>query len=257
MSTSRFSFTNWLVKSTTSIRAVTAEDPNFPASNLLIDDRYVTYSRGAAASGLAQITFDLGTGYGNFPVDFIGVSGLQVPNGFVWPNLMSIYYGNTYPPTTDIGHNVPVGRPLADHAVVNPRMYARYWSFGIQPVAPGIGFTLGNIILGRIDQDLGISHSPNATRQHVATRVRSRAIGGQPTVTEVGSQRELLVLPFIAIPQSIMDSIDKVAAATTFYYLDQDDVLRQCALSGDQITRTHRWDSPDLWDASLELEVLP
>jgi len=257
--TTRLIWNNWMNSSAASVVA-SSEDVLAPAMNLVNRDRYVSFYTGYTTVSPMLINVDLGAPRA---VDYLGiinfVNRYDPPTGTgPWPASWKVGYQTTpgFGAITFIGTSQSIQYQRGDFGFPISRITARYWQFYFTPnVSPG--FSLGNLLIGNLGVDLGMVYSPGATETTQMNRIRTRSIGGQPTISQPGPSRRFLVLPFNAINAATLASLKSAIASPTFFYIDHTDKVQEVTLASDKFERTHRWNSPALYDATLELEVLP
>lgn len=238
------------------------EDAQYPMDYLLLRDRYTPWSKGAGAAAPFNLQVDLGQ---NVAVSLIGLHGLRYGTGITNPSSVVVGWRSAaqgYSPTSyTTAATIAISSASRDaQAVPGLGAVARYWQFAFNTLAALQAFSLGGIYLGPIPYDLGVISAPGLLDMNAYPVSRSRTGAGHPHVTDVGDPRRLVSMPFVNINDALRAKVDAVFGPGTSrdpaYWLDQNDVLRQVVLSGDQLGWTLNFTPPNAWSATVEVEVL-
>lgn len=94
--------------------------------------------------------------------------------------------------------------------------------------------------------------------QRVRMRNISQLAGGETVVNDFDNSYRNFQLQFDAIPQATLDKLNRVAAYIgSFMYIDDADQAYECTLGNDGLQYDHIWNSPALYNATLDLRQLP
>lgn len=240
------------------------EDPAFPMENMLHPSRYLPWCTPLGTSSSAKIHIDLGS---NQNVRAVGVHGHRLMGAGLFPTSCVIGYrvGTGTAPAfgyTATGFTSIVSLQLGrrDSVFVMPAAVSmRYIEIDASLVSSD-GWAMSNPLVAVTVNDLGFLYADGAADTLVHTRARSRAAGGHLTVMKIGDPRRLVSMPLLGVDDSTKTLVDSVFGEATAAYpvtwIDTADRGVQVMLAQDELTWTHRWAAPNVWDCNLELEVL-
>jgi hypothetical protein len=233
--------------------------------NAMKHARRVLWQNSGGAS--MDVDFDLTGAASNTTVRLGGIAGHRpiagALTGVTAFTIKSSTNANGYPPVsgnpwTDVPGAVSVSTGSArDKGVIfDSDVTARYFRFSL---VVGTTFTLGKFVLGLLNYDLLILHSPGATVLNISPNVEERTIGQDPVVSYVGDNRELRSLPYRNILSAVAVKLDALRTLrNSFFMFDKDNVMREYIVQRGQIPFTiEREQAADtVYSAQLELEQL-
>lgn len=212
-------------------------------TNALKHDRRVLWQSSAGAN--MQFDLDL---LSNKTVGLGGVAGHRalVGNGLAEFSLKYSTDANGYPPVSGNPWTLAPGTSgisvgsarrdrlkILNNAGVATTQSARYWRWDILLTAGGDKWTLGKVVLGVIDYDLGILMSPGRTRRLITPHIEQRSAGLDPLITYVGDRRYLFTIPFREVPLARRDTLEAIAQLTqSFFVFDETDTTREAIVQG-------------------------
>jgi len=245
-------------------RPTLSEDAQFPAANVLVNDRAAVYRTANALAGPYNFDLDLGA---DVPVLLVALHGIRFAPGQVTPNLVTIGYrtstqgydGNGA--FTTLKANLPVvGRDVG--AELNAPVRLRFLRFAFNVVAGGFQFS--QIYAGLIRYDLGelysVVYSPGARYVDTERAARTETMSGLEFVRVLGDEGMLLSLPYASIESDLAAVIRSLARETLpITHLSVFDDVMQVRRNGPDFARDHVWRNDvgdDQLDMTLELRKL-
>ena len=238
------------------------EDPQYPMSNIHNPDRYTPWATPAGTTPLAmKLHIDAGS---NISVGFVGLFGVRWLAGVAFSVPITVGYRTAAQGYASAGPFTGVvtssfGTRRDTGFVLGAPVSGRYWEFNFTTMIAG-GISFGGIYLGAISQDLGILYSPGMEDNVIFSAIESRTGAGHLNVMTVGDPRHLISMPFVDQVDAVRTKIDAVFGETSkrdpVVWIDRNDVASQVVLAKNSLRWRHNWDSPNLWDTDLELEVL-
>lgn len=245
-----------------------SEDPQFPATNLQVNDRAVFYRTLNALTGAYTLEWDLspsGTPT-DYPIALVGLHGIRKAAGSALPGFVSFStrtaaQGYITGAWTPLVTNLPVsGRDVA-RELAGPTM-ARFIRAAFDNM--GGGFQFSTPYFGLIRHDLGrdwnVVYSPGARYVDTERAARTETLSGLEFLRVLGDEGMLLSLPYTSIETPLAAVIRTLARETLpITHLSAFDDVMQVRRSGPDFTRDHQWRNDvgdDQLDMTLELRKL-
>lgn len=249
-----------------SLRNAPAEDPLFPAVNVLNLDRYLPH--GCPGTG-GNVDYDVDLLSSSRTTHIVGLLGLVNNYIVTQPTQFYATAGAVYPPDGSWIAPVPL-QTLAGavgsgdvtardvYYILSSPIVLRYWRLTLTFNNSGPGYSLGSLLIGQMD-DLGIAYSGGSTRRTILQRVRQRTVHGQPSVTTTGRPRDRRSLVFNSIQAATVAKLDAFVLGSPGVIIDPFGKLLHCDMAEDSLQVEHVAGSAasDLFNATLEVETLP
>jgi hypothetical protein len=268
MGTARFITLNLLELSTVVLKNGTGGAPArdeiapYVMENALERSRRVLWQ--AAGAGTVNVDLDLASHVQTRAGGIIGHRPLGASSDGIDSFKMQYNDGNTYPPAgwTDLFADTPTDQARDKGIVWASNITLRYVRYALTCGGP---FTLGRLLLGLIDLDLGLLPSSQLERSHLPMVV-DRTAGEDPVVTVVGDIRSRFTLRFRSITGTVLAKLQQLAALgglardarpLPFIWIDGDDVFRELIVDG-ELEHELKWISgaTKLYDCDLQVEQL-
>jgi len=235
------------------------QDPAYPMSNLLNNDRNSVWASGPTATDPIVVHIDMGLSQN---VRIFGLLGMRAATGGFGPVQLTLGFRTALqgyasdPASYTIAGSVFVTGPDVFLEITPTGM--RYLQFSLaSPGSWGNGFSLGKFLAAATVNDLDMIYSPGSARGVVVPQIRREAQSGTIHVTRTGLNYQTFALSFRSITDATVGILNGIAISEfPFVYLDYNNAIFECLLSRADWQRTHRWSPPNLWDADLEFRQL-
>ena len=241
--------------------APVVEDPDFPMTNLLSNDRYAIWKTGEVSSGPVVVEIDFGAGY---PVDCIGVLGVHyytsgsAPMAAVFKYLTSADgWGGVW---REFENSIAYLR-TAESLLFQPSVVAdvRFLQITLSAGESAGSWSVAKMY-GGAAVDITLWYSAGRSDTDVAPRSRVRTMGGFPYMTTYGEHYQILKLPFKTVTTVVKDKLVTIAESDTQFVISlPTGEAYECIPAGESFDVVHVFGSGvlNLWDVTLEVEVLP
>ena len=221
--------------------------------NALQHDRRVLWQQ--SSGNAMQVDLDLGA---NRNIAIAGLHGHRPlgPTGIGISSCVVQYAtaAGGYPPAgwTTVGTMAFVPR---DAISLFNQVSGRYWRFDLDGVFDA--FTLGKLLLGVVNQDLGLNPSRQTERIRVPNVV-DRTAGEDPIVTLTGDVRRLFTLHFRNITSTVLSKILVAAVpGQSFILIDRNDSPWEVIVADAEVEYELTFDSgAPLYDCDMHVEQL-
>jgi hypothetical protein len=236
------------------------QDPAYPMSNLMNNDRGSVWSTGITAVNPIYVHIDMGS---NQVIRIFAILGMQALAGGFLPSQVAVgYRTGTY--SSVPGDYTSAGlmfATTADTMLELTPTTMRFIQFTL--VMPGTGwgngFSLGKFLAAAVIDDMGMVYSPGSVhRGIVVPQIRSESQSGAVHITRTGPNYLTFNLEFRKIDNTTVGRLSSIAALgeVPFLYIDQNNAPYECIVADAEWQRVHLWSPPDLWDAALSFRQL-
>lgn len=266
MGTTRFSLSNFVDSATVLNSGAGAhggvgrpsldQDADFPMSNVTLPDRFTLW-KSTGTLDPTDIDLDMGAAK---QVRFVALLGFRFALPPAFFGFIDIYSSTTYAPAvwTNRG-SIAISTGSRDFYLdIGSTINARYWRVEFHGASTSPApWTLGRIWMAGNPTDLGILYSPGASRSPRRVRTTLETDGGVPVTFDKGDKRRRFVYGYQRVPDAIRSTLESLMDKTgSFFYLDHNDTPYEVRVD-QELTLSHQWNNPPLWELSLTMEQLP